>query len=327
MKRPTFAICLSLIALLSSLAGEFRSSAADEGLVEIIYVGDIMVDDLPGKYIEEGKDPFAEFQQIFEKADLVVGNLECVVGSKGRPEDKPWTFQAHPRVIPVLARHFDALSVANNHTGDYGKEAFLETLDLLKGKVATFGGGRNLAAAREPLLVERKGLKIALLGYNEFKPRSFAATDKTPGCAWAVDDHVLADIQAAKAKHRADIVIPYMHWGHEGEPEPSERQKTFSRQMIDAGASVVIGAHPHIVQGADVYKNRLIMYSLGNFVFDDFEDPSAFLGWAVRMRFDRDGLASWDTLIARIDQQGIPHLDQAAKGPSGARMMKVVKRP
>jgi len=295
-----------------------QAAVADDALVEVIYVGDIMVDDLPGKYIEDGKDPFAEFRETFEKADLVVGNLECVVGMKGSPEDKPWTFQAHPRVVPILAHHFDALSVANNHTGDYGKEAFLETLELLQGKVAYFGGGKNLSEARKPLLLEKKGIRFALLGYNEFKPRSFAATETTPGCAWAVDEHVLADLRTARDEHKADIVIPYMHWGREGEPDPSDRQKDFSKQMIDAGATVVIGAHPHIVQGTDVYKDKLIVYSLGNFVFDDFEEPSAFLGWVLRMRFNRQGLVNWDTLIARIDKQGIPHLNAAEKGPEGS---------
>ena len=316
LRRVAWLVVFLSIGVATNAAG------GDDGLVEVIYVGDIMVDDLPGKFIEQGNDPFAEFQELFDSADLVVGNLECVVGTKGQPEDKPWTFQAHPRVVPILARHFDALSVANNHTGDYGKEAFLETLDLLKGKVPVFGGGKNLTEARTPLLVEKKGIKFALLGYNEFKPRSFAATDDTPGCAWAVDEHVLADIKTSREKHGAQIVIPYMHWGHEGEPEPSERQKTFSRQMIDAGASVVIGAHPHIVQGTDVYQDRLIAYSLGNFVFDDFEDPSAFLGWVLRMRFDREGLVNWETHIARIDQQGIPHLDKVSKGPAGEREKK-----
>ena len=315
MERLAFRVFLTVLLLVSLVC--VHPAGANDELVEVIYVGDIMVDDLPGKYIAEGRDPFAEFREVFDAADFVVGNLECVVGSKGSPEDKPWTFQAHPRVVPILARHFDALSVANNHTGDYGKDAFLETLDLLRGKVATFGGGKNLAEARKPLLIEKSGIKFALLGYNEFKPRSFAATETTPGCAWAEDAHVLADLRSARAEHRADIVIPYMHWGREGHPNPSERQKQFSRQMIDAGATVVIGAHPHIVQGTDVYSGKLIAYSLGNFVFDDFEDPSAFLGWVLRMRFNREGLVQWDTLIARIDQQGIPHFDAEEEGPGG----------
>ena len=325
MKLPPLLIHLAALTILASLLPQRSTAQSTDALVEVIYVGDIMVDDLPGKYIEEGKDPFAEFREVFDAADLVVGNLECVVGSKGSPEDKPWTFQAHPRVIPLLARHFDALSVANNHTGDYGKDAFLETLELLQGKVPTFGGGKDLTEARKPLLLEKKGIKFALLGYNEFKPRSFAATDSSPGCAWAVDEHVLSDLQLARSKYGADIVIPYMHWGREGDPNPSDRQKQFSRQMIDAGASVVIGAHPHIVQGTDVYRDKLIAYSLGNFVFDDFEDPSAFLGWVLRMQFSRDGLVRWDTLIARIDQQGIPHLDPSEKGPSGTLIGETVK--
>ncbi len=113
-------------------------------------------------------------------------------------------------------------------------------------------------------------MRIAILGYNEFKPRSFAATDTTPGIAWSVDEHVVEDIARARTEYKADIVIPYIHWGYEGETQPNERQKTFSRKMIDAGADMIIGGHPHVTQGVEYYKGKLIVYSLGNFVFDEF---------------------------------------------------------
>ncbi|MDX1962328.1 MAG: CapA family protein [Pirellulales bacterium] len=287
--------------------------------VEIIYVGDIMLADLPGKFIATGGDPFTAFAEVFEQADLVVGNLECAVGTTGKPIDKPWTFQAHPRVVPHLAKYFDAVSVANNHTGDYGPDAFLETLDHLRGNVGYFGGGKNLAAARQPLTFEKRGLKIVLLGYNEFKPRSFAATDTQPGCAWGVDEHVLEDIKLARQRDEHALILPYMHWGHEGDAEPSERQTTFSRQMLDAGASAVIGAHPHNTQGWDAHADKPIVYSLGNFVFDGFERPDALVGWVLRLHCDRQGVASWEVLTARIDKNGIPALDKTATGPSWKR--------
>src|SRR2546430_1370877 len=93
---------------------------SDGSQIQLVYAGDIMLADLPGDAIAGGADPFAEFAEILSTADAAIGNLECVVAACGEAVDKPWTFRAHPRVLPVLARHFDAVSLANNHTGDFG---------------------------------------------------------------------------------------------------------------------------------------------------------------------------------------------------------------
>jgi Bacterial capsule synthesis protein PGA_cap len=175
--------------------------------MRIVFAGDIMLDWFAGEAIADGGDPFAEFAGVLAAADVRVGNLESVVATVGEKIPRRWTFRAHPRVLPVLARHFDAVSLANNHTGDFGKEAFVEQLELLRGKVGTFGGGRDLKEARAPLVIERRGMRIALLGYNEFKPREFAAGPDTPGVAWSVDEHVLEDIRAARAVHKANLVV------------------------------------------------------------------------------------------------------------------------
>jgi len=136
-----------------------------EPTVSIAFVGDIMLDESPGKVIKSGRDPFAPFTALLNTADIRVGNLECVVATTGTPEsEKPYTFRAHPRTLKVLQRHFDALALANNHSGDYGPIAFGEMLDLLDRQIITyFGGGRNLAQAHKPLVIERNGLRIALL--------------------------------------------------------------------------------------------------------------------------------------------------------------------
>ena len=285
--------------------------------VRLLFAGDIMLDNLPGETVARGGDPFAPFATILDGADLAVGNLECVVSTVGQRVPKPFNFRAHPRVVPLLARYFDAVSLANNHTGDFGKEALVEMLDLLdKGKVRHYGAGRNLEEAHAPLILEHKGLCIALLGYNEFKPRSFAAGPDTPGVAWSLweQPRVLADIRAARTESRADLVIPYIHWGWEDEPEPNERQRALARRMIDAGADVVVGGHPHVTQGAEYYKGRLIVYSLGNFVFDEYKDRT---GWVLRLTLNKDGLVAWDTVVARTDEQGTPHPVPEAASPRG----------
>ncbi len=284
---------------------------------ELIYAGDIMLADLPGKAIARGIDPFAEFAEVLRGADATIGNLECVVATGGEAVEKPWVFRADPKVLPLLKRHFGIVSLANNHTGDFGHAAFLEQLELLdKNKLAYFGGGRDCAQARKPHMLNIKGLRVALLGYNEFKPRSFEAGPDWPGVAWSVDEQVVADIRAARTRHRADLVIPYMHWGWENEPA-NDRQKQLARVMIEAGADMVIGGHPHVTQETEYYQGKLIVYSLGNFVFDGFEEGPSRIGWLVRLRMNKLGLVAWDTIVAHMDDEGIPHLVRDAKSPSG----------
>jgi poly-gamma-glutamate synthesis protein (capsule biosynthesis protein) len=246
----------------------------------------------------------------------VIGNLECVVATCGEPIDKPWTFRAHPRVLPVLSRHFDAVSLANNHTGDFGQSAFCEQLDRLEQEALLyFGGGRNCAEARLPLILELKGLRIALLAYNDFYPRSFEAGPNWPGVAWSVDEQILADLEAARSMHQADLVIPYMHWGDEHDPV-NGAQRTLARLMVDHGADLVVGGHPHVTQEVENYNGKLIVYSLGNFVFDGFEPGPARTGWLLRLSLDGKGVVAWDTIVAEIDEEGIPHLNRDVVGPA-----------
>ncbi len=301
----------ALVLLLLSL-----KAVADAPVVSIAFVGDIMLDDTPGKVIRQGRDPFAPFAAILQAADYRIGNLECVVARGGTPEPrKPYVFRAHPRVLPVLRRHFDAVSLANNHSGDYGSAAFGEMLGRLdKAGIAYFGGGHTLAEAHAPLLVDRKGLRIALLGYNEFFPRSFEADFDKPGVAWSEDEQVVLDIRWARSEHRADLVIPVMHWGWELEPLAGERQRRLARLMIDAGADAVVGGHPHVTQDVETYRGKPIIYSLGNFVFDGFDEAASNTGWLLRMELDAGGVVGWRTVVAHLDKEGVPH---PAKGPEG----------
>lgn len=298
-----------------------------EPMVSIVFAGDIMLDEGPGKVVKEGRDPFAPFAAILDAADIRVGNLECVVATKGSAEQgKPYTFRAHPRTLKFLKRHFDALGLANNHSGDYGPQAFAEMLDLLnRQKIAYFGGGSNLAQAHTPLLIERKGLKIALLGYNEFFPRSFEADFDKPGIAWSEDEQVLLDIANARTNYHADIVITFMHWGWEHETLSSPRQRQLARLMIDAGADAVVGGHPHVVQDIEQYHGKPIVYSLGNFVFDGFDDQANNTGWGLRMELDRQGVRNGQVFVAHIDGRGVPHPASSPGGSCWERGHEVAK--
>lgn len=303
-----------LLLFLATLSSAWSKDAGPVEPVSLIFVGDIMLADTPGKVIKRGQDPFAAFADIFRSADIRVGNLECVVATTGTPEEeKPYTFRAHPRSLKYVKRHFDAVSLANNHSGDFGPQAFSEMLGLLKKeKIAYFGGGSNLSEAHAPLIIERKGLRIALLGYNEFFPRSFEADADRPGIAWSEDEQVRYDIAMARKEHRADLVIPFMHWGLEHEPRSSPRQRALARLMIDAGADAVVGGHPHVTQEFEQYKGKPIIYSLGNFVFDGFSDVQNNTGWLLRMEVDREGVQNWRIVTARINREGVPRPANAA---------------
>jgi Bacterial capsule synthesis protein PGA_cap len=311
MRRARLAALALAAAAGAALLPPGASAAGQEvaeGPVTLAIVGDVMLADGPGRSIAAGRDPLAPFGTFLREADIRVANLECVIASRGKAEDKPFTFLAHPRTMAVVKRHFDAVSLANNHSGDFGTPAFAEMLDrLATARVGAFGGGRDLAQAHAPLVIERKGLRIALLGYNEFFPRSFEADVDKPGVAWSEDEQVRRDIRLARELHGADLVIPFMHWGIEHEPLADARQRALARLMIDAGADAVIGGHPHVTQDVESYRGKPIVYSLGNFVFDGFTDVDNNTGWLLRLELDRQGVRSWNTVVARIDSRGTPH--------------------
>ena len=298
--------CLCLASMAYAVWGQ--TSQPQSGLVKIAMVGDVMLAQGPGRAIRQGADPFHYFAGLLRQHDIRVGNLESVVATVGRPvPNKIYTFRAHPWVMPVLKRHFDALSLANNHMGDFGVEALTQTLGLLDAHgIGRFGAGANLSEAHKPWIIERHGVKVAFLGYNEFFPRRFEADHDRPGCAWSDDDQVVRDIVWARRHWGADVVIPFMHWGVEYEKLASPRQRQLARLMIDAGADAVVGTHPHVTQDIENYRGKPIIYSLGNFVFDGFTKPEELTGWLLSLEVSRQGVQQWRIHTARLDARGTP---------------------
>lgn len=298
---------------------------AGDNSVTLIFAGDVMLDDGPGRLIADGGDPLAAVAPLLADADYRIANLECSVSTRGASlPGKPYTFRADPRALRVMQGRFDAVAVSNNHSGDFGPDAFLDTIDHLRqAGLRSFGGGRNLRDAHAPLWLHKNGLRIAVLGYNEYKPRSFEAGASRPGVAWSEDSEVISDIRAAR-KAGAHIVIPFMHWGWENRHTPSLRQRMLARKMIDAGASLVVGGHPHVIQDAELYRGKLIVHSLGNFVFDGFDLPEERQGWLLRLEVDRRGLKAWQTRLVQIDAAGTPVPVSGAETPCGRRGRGVI---
>ena len=287
---------------------------ADDQPVRIVFVGDIMLDGGPGHIVTNGGDPFAAVAPALAAADLTIGNLECAIVKQGHAEDKPYTFRGPEAALPLLKQHFSAVSLANNHSGDWGKAGFATELELLRqSKLPYFGGGKNLREAHQPLVLNVRGRRVAFLGYNDFPPRRFAAGPARPGTAWLVEKDAGADIKTAR--EQADLVLLFLHWGEDLEPRVMPEQQALARKLIEAGADAVIGGHAHLTQTVEWHKDRPIVYSLGNFVFDYYPyDPPVWTGWIVTLTFGEQARPGLDIQPVELDAAGIPHLVPAASG-------------
>ena len=213
--------------------------------------------------------PWQHVARLLRSADITVGNLETAVGSRGTAQPKEFTFRGPPIGLRPMASlaGFDALTLANNHSGDFGADSLLETLRSVRAAgIIPFGAGTNEAAARRPAIVEAGGLKVALLGYSDINPLGFNATASTPGTAKADTALIAADVRAAR--RRADVVVCFLHWGVELHPDPDLRQQQVAAACLRAGADVVLGAHPHVLGPVTAPTRRsVVAWTLGNFVF------------------------------------------------------------
>ena len=290
--------------------------------VTVAFVGDVMLaeSEATGRLLAAGGDPFARVRNMLAAADLRVANFESSAGSQGQADPgKPYSFRTAPLALSAFSRVFEAASLANNHAGDFGRADFVETLaGLAKTGVKTFGGGRSSTEAHQPLIIERHGIKIGLIGYLDFFPRWFTAGPGLAGVAWLDADLARRDIAQARAAG-AEVVIVMPHWGMEDEPQANDRQPRLARALIDAGADAVIGGHPHVVQDHEIYQGKPIIYSLGNFVFDGFEDAANLTGWAAFVDMDRNGIAAITTRVVHIDANGSPAPAPDQTGPCWTR--------
>lgn len=246
-------------------------SASEE--VSFIAVGDISYSRGIGRAVKNKKDksyPFANVKEILQKADFCFGNLETPITSGREIQDDEMVFRSDPGTEKILAdMNFKILSLANNHTMNFGEKGITDTLNYLKmSGIEYAGAGKDISEAFEPKIVESKGIKIAFLAFNDSDvvPKSYYATDKKAGTA-PMDKTKMSEA-VSSAKGEADIAVVSMHSGKEYVNDPNGSQKEFAQAAIDAGADLVIGHHPHVVQTMEKYKGKYIFYSIGNFIFD-----------------------------------------------------------
>ncbi len=259
--------------------------------IRIVLVGDIMLDRGVKYMIEkEGREDFkfsfAKIADYFKKADLVFGNLEGVISDKGTKVGNIYSFRADPKAIEgLISTGFNVLSIANNHALDYGREALEDCLGKLdRAGINYVGAGLTEKEAFSPLIKEINGVKIAFLAYTDLGPDTWRATKDNSGVAWISQgdiEKIKQDIRSAKEK--SNILIVSLHSGEEYQATPSQSQIDFSKMAIDAGADLLVGHHPHVVQPNERYQNGWIFYNLGNFIFDQGFSEETMKGQIVEV--------------------------------------------
>lgn len=276
--------------------------AASAEPVSVVAVGDLLLGGSAAPHLERmGYGyPFLGTGDLIREADIALANLEApLTESEKKHPDKTYTFRVPPVAANDIGRAgFDLLTLANNHLGDYGDRGVLDTLQALESAgLGAVGAGSVLAAARRPHVATINGVSFAFLAYSNTFPKSFYAKKDSPGTAPGYFEYVAADVVKASAAN--DHVIVSFHWGGEKMTEPKDYQVALGRLAIDSGADVVIGHHPHVLQGAERYKDGVIFYSLGNYAFGSYSRNAVTAGLA-RMWFEGGKLQKAEILPLNV---------------------------
>ncbi len=271
------------------------SSAAPP--LTVTFVGDVILGRTVHTIMTRLNDYSAPFRLVadeLKKSDLTIANLECSLSDHITPPTDPFTFSFMTFTAGadgLALAGVDAVTQANNHSMNFGAQGMRDTLAALdQRKIRHFGIGENLTEARQPVIFETNGRRIAILGYDGITGTTYGATDTTAGTA-PLDVELMAEDIAA-VRQKADIVVPFVHWGIEYQLVPSEVQRSIAKNAIDVGADMVIGSHCHWVQGMEIYNGKPIIYSLANFVFDQDWSLETKQGLIMHLVFRSNGLAA-----------------------------------
>jgi len=232
--------------------------------------------------------PFTHVVDRLRAADLMVGNLECVASTKGSLATDHNPFRCHPSTVARLKEAgFDLMSVANNHALDFGPAGLRGMIDNLEaGGLPHFGRETFGGKPQAPFVFEKHGLRVGLLAYY-WPPKT------------------MRDVEAARPD--VDVLIAFMHWGREDQPEPLLLQKRLARKLIDAGCDTVVGTHAHVMQPTAWYGGKYIAYGLGNFVFSGMNHTERHrTGGMLELQIHADRRIVPRLLTIRLDEAGAP---------------------
>lgn len=276
------------------------------------FSGDVMLD--RGVKYSVKKNLSNDFSKLFQNlssykdSDLFFANLEGPVSNKGKNTGNIYSFRMDPSVLPPLKEAgFDVVSIANNHIGDWGMEAFTDSMDQLKSQGILYtGAGKTKEERESPVIIEVKGNKIGFLGFSDVGPEwLYSENDTSPGIN-ELDTPNFDDIIKNAAK-KVDVLIVSIHWGVEYSKH-TDRQRDFAYRAINDGAKIIVGHNPHVVQSVEVYKGGLIAYSLGNFIFDQAFSKETMRGLTLEVVFDKDEkyIKKYDTYITEQNSFFVP---------------------
>ena len=282
---------------------QIKKEDPNRDTIKMIAVGDIMLSRMVEQKMIEYSDykyPFLETAAVTSKADIVFGNLETAIISGRTIKTGEMIFRTDPKAVEGLKfAGFNVLNLANNHTMNFGKAGLESTTKVLdENDILYIGAGMGRKKIYQPAVKNIKGTKFAFLGYTYNIDQHKLPDGDIYGVADMDIDETKNGI--AKAKLVADIVVVSMHAGMEYKTSPNELQKNFARSVIDAGADLVVGHHPHVVQTVEKYKDGYILYSLGNFVFDQMWSEETRLGTMAEIIFKDKKIDSIEFIPVKI---------------------------
>ncbi|MBI3989167.1 MAG: CapA family protein [candidate division NC10 bacterium] len=279
--------------------------------------------------------PFAKIAHHFRQANIAFINLEGPLTSRGRKLSKRFNFRADPRsVASLILVGISVANLANNHVMDYGRIGLRDTIAALdRAGIVSFGAGETMQQARAGAVVERNGLRVGFLGYVYLGPASseprviHASMGRPGGAGHPTSVETLRTMVAedlARLKPLVDLFVVSFHWGREGSFYPEDDQRLLARFTIDRGAHLVLGHHPHVLQGIEAYGGGIIAYSLGNLVFGGNWDPQDKDSIILKVRLGRDGIRGVE--IVPIRTTNPPHAYFQPVELQGDEAARVIRR-
>ena len=242
--------------------------------VKISFLGDISFNDYYIDLYKKGINPFKTLQPLLESSDFVIGNLECIAkGEQGENTLKKPRLTTSVETLNYLNTiNANIVSLAQNHVFDHLEDGFLKTTSFLnENNIQFLGASLNKSAAEKPIIISKNEINIGLLNYVTQDTNPNLPEDASVYLNYFDTDRATTEIKLLKEK--TDYVILLLHWGGrvEGGLYPDWRQPKVARNLIDAGADLIIGHHSHTIQPYEVYKGKYIFYSLGNFCFSNLQ--------------------------------------------------------